>query len=76
MSAGPIVVDTGVLLAAADADDSWHGPAAELVEARPPDQLVLPTPVAVEAGLAHRLHGSGRLSRPPSSPPSPAATSP
>ena len=49
MSAGAVVVDTGVVLAAADADDSWHGPASAVVEERPADQLVLPAPVAVEA---------------------------
>ena len=35
MSAGAVVVDTGVVLAAADADDSWHGPASAVVEERP-----------------------------------------
>lgn len=49
MSDGPVVVDTGVLLAAADADDAWHDQASELLEHRPAEQLVLPAPVAAEA---------------------------
>ena len=52
-----VVVDTGVLLAAADADDRWHQQASHLLEERPAEQLVLPTPVAVEAAwlIASRL---------------------
>jgi predicted nucleic acid-binding protein len=49
VSYGLVVVDTGVLLAAADADDAWHDRAATLLEARPADELVLPAPVAVES---------------------------
>lgn len=49
MSAGRVVVDTGVALAAADADDAWHGRAAEVLQVRSADQLLLPAPVAVEA---------------------------
>ena len=49
MSAGRVVVDTGVVLAAADADDAWHGRAAEVLQARDAPQLLLPAPVAVEA---------------------------
>lgn len=30
-----VVVDTGVLLAAADADDRWHAQASEVLEQRP-----------------------------------------
>lgn len=48
MSTGRVVVDTGVLLAAADADDAWHEQASSLLEGRPAAQLVLPAPVAVE----------------------------
>jgi hypothetical protein len=43
------VVDTGVVLAAADADDRWHHQAAAVLEDRPPELLVLPVPVAVQA---------------------------
>ncbi len=49
MSDGPIVVDTGVLLAAADADDAWHHQASTELENRDTDQLVMPAPVAAEA---------------------------
>lgn len=49
MSAGAVVVDTGVLLAAADADDRWHDAASTLLEERPADELRLPVTVAVEA---------------------------
>ena len=48
MNTGRVVVDTGVLLAAADTDDAWHEQASTLIEARPADQLVLTGPVAVE----------------------------
>lgn len=52
-----VVVDTGVLLAAADADDRWHTQASEILEERPASGLVLPVPVAVEAAwlIASRL---------------------
>lgn len=49
MSGGPVVVDTGVVLAAADADDRWHDQASSVLEDRSADQLVLPGPVAAEA---------------------------
>jgi predicted nucleic acid-binding protein len=49
VSAGRVVVDTGVVLAAADADDAWHERAAEVLQARSADQLLLPAPVATEA---------------------------
>lgn len=49
MSTERVVVDTGVLLAAADADDHWHDQASSIIEARPADQVVLPVPVATEA---------------------------
>jgi predicted nucleic acid-binding protein len=49
VSAGRVVVDTGVVLAAADADDAWHDRAAEVLQARDADRLVLPAPVATEA---------------------------
>lgn len=49
MSIRPVVVDTGVLLAAADADDHWHLQARSLLEDRYADRLVLPVPVAAEA---------------------------
>lgn len=49
MSAGRVVVDTGVVLAAADADDAWHGRAAEVLQVRDAHRLVLPAPVATEA---------------------------
>lgn len=52
-----VVVDTGVLLAAADADDRWHAQASEVLEQRPAAELVLPVPVAVETAwlIASRL---------------------
>ena len=43
-----IVVDTGVLLAAADADDRYHGPATEFLTAHEPDQLMVPATVVTE----------------------------
>jgi uncharacterized protein len=51
------VVGSGVLLAAAAADDRWHDQAAAILEARSPDELVVPVPVAVEAAwlIASRL---------------------
>lgn len=49
MSTDHLVVDTGVLLAAADSDDQWHEKASALIELRSADQLILPAPVAVEA---------------------------
>ena len=42
-----IIVDTGVLLAAADDDDSDHDRCAELLR-RHRDQLVVPVPVIAE----------------------------
>ncbi len=55
--ASPVVVDTGILLAAADADDDWHAQAASVLEGRQRMELVLPAPVAVEAAwlIASRL---------------------
>jgi hypothetical protein len=52
-----VVVDTGVLLAAADEDDRWHTHASSLLEERPAEQLILPATVAVEAAwlIASRL---------------------
>lgn len=43
-----IVLDSGVLIAAADSDDGWHAQAAAIVEGHPADQLVLPAPVVPE----------------------------
>lgn len=53
----PVVVDIGILLAAADADDRWHAEASDVLQDRPPERLVLPVPVAVEAAwlIASRL---------------------
>jgi predicted nucleic acid-binding protein len=45
-----IVVDTGVLLAVADADDRWHLASTELLASYPSDQLILPAPVIPETG--------------------------
>lgn len=45
-----IVVDTGVLLAVADADDRWHDTSTKLLASYPSDQLILPAPVIVETG--------------------------
>jgi hypothetical protein len=45
-----IVVDTGVLLAVADADDRWHTASTELLASYPSDQLILPAPVIPETG--------------------------
>jgi predicted nucleic acid-binding protein len=52
-----VVVDTGVLLAAADADDRWHRQASAILYERSAGQLILPVPVAVEAAwlIASRL---------------------
>lgn len=47
--AGPVVLDTGILLAAADADDRRHHDASGVLDAHDTDQLVLPVPVATEA---------------------------
>ncbi|MHB1853891.1 MAG: type II toxin-antitoxin system VapC family toxin [Acidimicrobiales bacterium] len=47
--AGQVVLDTGILLAGADADDGWHDRATSLLEERPAGQLLLPTTVATEA---------------------------
>lgn len=54
---GPVVIDTGVLLATADADDDWHERSASALEGRRPAQRLLPIPVAVEAAwfIAARL---------------------
>jgi predicted nucleic acid-binding protein len=46
VSAGPVVVDTGVVMAAADADDAWHARAAEVLQARDAHRLLLPTEAA------------------------------
>ena len=43
-----IVVDTGVLLAAADADDHYHDQAAAFLDGHEPDELVVPATVATE----------------------------
>ena len=45
-----IVVDTGVLLAVADADDRWHRASTELLASLPSDQLIVPAPVIPETG--------------------------
>lgn len=45
-----IVVDTGVLLAVADADDRWHAASTELLASYPSNQLILPAPVIPETG--------------------------
>lgn len=45
-----IVVDTGVLLAVADADDRWHTASTELLASNPSEQLILPAPVIPETG--------------------------
>jgi len=45
-----IVVDTGVLLAVADADDRWHTASTELLASYPSHQLILPAPVIPETG--------------------------
>ena len=45
-----IVVDTGVLLAVADADDRWHRASTELRASLPSDQLIVPAPVIPETG--------------------------
>ena len=37
-----IVVDTGVLLAVADADDRWHTSSTALLASYPSNQLILP----------------------------------
>lgn len=49
MNTDHLVVDTGVLLAAADSDDQWYEQASALIELRSAEQLILPAPVAVEA---------------------------
>jgi predicted nucleic acid-binding protein len=41
-----LVLDTGVIFAALDASDAFHGPCAELLETHP--NLVVPAPVFVE----------------------------
>lgn len=46
--AGPVVLDTGILLAAADADDRSHRDASAVLDERDTDELLLPTPVATE----------------------------
>ncbi len=45
-----IVVDTGVLLAVADADDRWHNASTGLLASYPSSQLILPAPVIPETG--------------------------
>jgi predicted nucleic acid-binding protein len=45
-----IVVDTGVLLAIADADDRWHPASTALLANYPSSQLILPDPVIPETG--------------------------
>ncbi len=44
-----VVLDTGILLAAADADDRRHQDAVAVLREREPSQLLLPTTVATEA---------------------------
>ena len=44
-----IVVDTGVLYAAADTDDRYHEDCARILEDHPPADLIVPTPVVVES---------------------------
>ncbi len=46
-----IVVDTGVLLAVADADDRWHLASTTLLASYPSSQLILPAPVIPVAEL-------------------------
>jgi predicted nucleic acid-binding protein len=52
-----VVVDTGVLFAAADRRDRDHRVCVELLNAHSTEALVLPVPVAVEAAwlIEHRL---------------------
>ena len=52
-----VVVDTGVLFAAADRRDRDHQVCVALLDAHSSDDLVLPVPVAVEAAwlIEHRL---------------------
>lgn len=45
-----IVVDTGVILAVADADDRWHPASTALLANYPSSQLILPAPVIPETG--------------------------
>jgi uncharacterized protein len=45
-----IVVDTGVLLAVADADDRWHTASKALLDSYPSSELILPAPVIPETG--------------------------
>ena len=45
-----IVVDTGVLLAVADADDRWHTVSKSLLDSYPSSELILPAPVIPETG--------------------------
>lgn len=54
---GPVVIDTGVLLATADADDDWHERSTSALEDLRPAERLLPVPVAVEAAwfIASRL---------------------
>lgn len=54
-----IVVDTGVLYAAADADDRYHQECARILEDHPLADLIVPTPVVVETSwLLERRLGS------------------
>ena len=45
-----IVVDTGVLLAVADADDHWHPASTALLASYQSSPLILPAPVIPETG--------------------------
>lgn len=49
-----IVVDTGVLYAAADSRDHDHGACVALLDARPSTELVVPAPVVTESALLIR----------------------
>lgn len=55
----PLLVDTGVLYALADADDDWHQPVREYLT-RAPDVLLVPVTVLPEVTyLLHKRLGSG-----------------
>jgi uncharacterized protein len=45
-----IVVDTGVLLTVADADDRWHIASKSLLDSYPSSELILPAAVIPETG--------------------------
>lgn len=55
-----VVVDTGVLLAAADADDRWNDRAADVLTTRRANELIVPAPVAAETSwmIGSRLGSS------------------